>query len=106
MLDKTKRRYQTLFLGKKSVASIVGDDIFPGQWRVIRPDGSLSDHVNLTRAKDAALDQAEAAEARKTPHKSPLKSLADFQWSAPLKRFQPPPDPVDSNSSKIALAAA
>jgi hypothetical protein len=26
-------------------------------WRVVRPDGSLSDMANLTRTKDAALAQ-------------------------------------------------
>ena len=80
-----QRQRRNLFIGNKRspAAVIVEDNIWPGQWRVIRPDGSLSDHVNLSRAKDAALDQAEAIEARKTPHKSPLKLLDNFRWSAP-----------------------
>jgi hypothetical protein len=32
---------------------IVPDPIWPGMYRIRRPDGSLSDMVNLTRAKDA-----------------------------------------------------
>jgi len=47
---------------------IVPDAVYPGMYRVRRPDGSLSDMVNLTRAKDAARcmrrlqpDRAEAA---------------------------------------------
>ena len=33
---------------------IVPDPDWPGMYRVQRPDGSLTDMVNLTRAKDAA----------------------------------------------------
>ena len=31
---------------------IVPDMTYPGMWRIRQPDGSLSDMVNLTRAKD------------------------------------------------------
>jgi hypothetical protein len=34
-------------------AGIVPDSKWPGMYRVVRPDGSLSEMVNLTRAKDA-----------------------------------------------------
>jgi hypothetical protein len=34
-------------------SGIVADAAYPGMFRVIRPDGSRSDMVNLTRAKDA-----------------------------------------------------
>jgi hypothetical protein len=90
-------RCRKLFIAKRRTpaAIIVADDIWPGQWRIVRPDGSLSDHVNATRAKEAALDQAEAAEARKTPHKSPLKTLQNFLWSA---------SPVRKNGSAYAEA--
>ena len=33
--------------------AIVADNRFPGMYRLKRTDGSLSDMVNLTRAKDA-----------------------------------------------------
>jgi hypothetical protein len=85
MLDLTQRpNCRKLFLNKRTAAAaaIVPDDRWPGQWRVVRPNGSVSDHVNLTRAKDAALDQAEGLEARKRPQKSPLKILDNFRWSA------------------------
>jgi hypothetical protein len=43
--------------------------------------------ANLSRAKDVALDIADGIEARKNPHKSPLKSLRNFWWSrAPVAR--------------------
>ena len=47
-----------LCLGRHRVAGIVPDGRWPAMWRVCRPDGSLSDMVNLTRAKDAAVSIA------------------------------------------------
>jgi len=38
--------------------AVVRDDKYPSMWRVRSPDGSLSDMVNLSRAKDAALAAA------------------------------------------------
>jgi hypothetical protein len=35
--------------------SIVPDEKYPQMWRVKYPDGRLSDMVNRTRAKDAAM---------------------------------------------------
>jgi hypothetical protein len=34
---------------------LVPDGRWPGMWRIRRPDGTLTDMVNLTRAKDALL---------------------------------------------------
>jgi hypothetical protein len=45
----------------KALAHIVPDKTYPGMWRVVRPDGSLSDMVNKTRAKDVAWRLAENA---------------------------------------------
>jgi hypothetical protein len=33
---------------------IVPDSTYPGMWRIKTPDGSLSDMLNRTRARDAA----------------------------------------------------
>ena len=45
-----------LYLGRKlSGYEVIADERWPGMWRVRRPDGSLSDMVNRSRAKDAAL---------------------------------------------------
>jgi hypothetical protein len=45
-----------LYLGNKlSGYTVVPDETYPTMWRVRGPDGSLSDMVNRTRAKDAAL---------------------------------------------------
>jgi hypothetical protein len=45
----------------KALAHIVPDKTYPGMWRVVRPDNSLSDMVNKTRAKDVAWRLAENA---------------------------------------------
>jgi hypothetical protein len=45
----------------KALARLVPDKVYAGMWRVVRPDGRLSDMVNVTRAKDAAWGLAETA---------------------------------------------
>jgi hypothetical protein len=39
----------------KIIVSIAPDQTYTGMWRVARPDGRLSDMVNRSRAKDAAV---------------------------------------------------
>jgi len=84
---------RTLFVGRRRTIQIERDSKYSQMWRVRLPDGSLSDMVNLTRAKDAALDIAEGIEGRKNPHKSPLESLANFSWSSPQTRSSQKPVP-------------
>ena len=38
----------------KPLARIVPDKVYSGIWRVVRPDGRLSDMLNRARAKDVA----------------------------------------------------
>jgi hypothetical protein len=45
----------------QALARIVPDRVFLRMWRVVRPDGRLSDLVNKTRAKDVAWGLAESA---------------------------------------------
>jgi hypothetical protein len=89
-IDQRPPSRKLLFIANRRAPAvvIVADDRWPGQWRVVRPDGTVSDHTNVGRAMDAALDQAEAIEAGKTPHESPLKLLKNFRWS---------PSPVRQN---------
>jgi hypothetical protein len=61
-------------------------------YRIEWPDIGLSDLVNLTRAKAAALEWAErrAMEDRKLPVARRLKSLDNFWWSSsPIRSNQP-----------------
>jgi hypothetical protein len=48
----------TLRLGTKIVATVVPDLQFQKMYRVQPPDGTLTDMVNLSRAKDAAISLA------------------------------------------------
>ena len=47
-----------LVYGRRTLLRIVRDRVYPEMWRVRFPDGSLTDMVNRTRAKDAALSIA------------------------------------------------
>jgi hypothetical protein len=44
---------------RRPLATVVPDTRWPDMWRIAWPDGQLSDMVNLTRAKDAAVAIAE-----------------------------------------------
>jgi hypothetical protein len=50
-----------LTTGGQVVAQVIPDAIHPGMYRVDLGDDPLSDMVNLTRAKDAALSLADRA---------------------------------------------
>jgi hypothetical protein len=47
----------TLHYGKRqtALAEIVADEAYPAMYRVRWPNGDISDMVNLSRAKDAAI---------------------------------------------------
>ena len=44
-----------LYYGPRKILRIVRDQKYPNMWRIEFPDGKLSDMVNRTRAKDAAM---------------------------------------------------
>jgi hypothetical protein len=49
-------RGDRLYAGKTCISRIVPDAKYPDiMWRVVRPDGTLTEMVNRTRAKDAAV---------------------------------------------------
>ena len=59
-VHRTRSELKTASTATKSPSvtrgfAIVPDAKWPGMYRIRRPDGSLSDMVNLTRAKDALL---------------------------------------------------
>jgi hypothetical protein len=45
----------------KALARIVPDTKYSEMWRVVRPDGALTDMVNQARARDMAYGRAEIA---------------------------------------------
>ncbi len=62
-----------LIIGSRVVAKVVPDATCSGMWRVDLGDGRLSDMVNLSRAKDAAVALADAfiESGRQTPRRPP-----------------------------------
>jgi len=48
-----------LKLGRRKIGRVFRDKQFPALWRSRRADGRLSDHANLSWAKDAVLAAAE-----------------------------------------------
>lgn len=61
------------------LARVVPDTCHRGMWRVLWPDGSLSDLVNFARAKDAAQAMAERG--------PPARNRRLFHWKQkPSKR--------------------
>ena len=49
------------------IALVVPDSVYPGMYRIRWPSGELSDMVNLSRAKDAALAICERGPPRRDP---------------------------------------
>jgi hypothetical protein len=49
---------------RKRLACVKPDEVYPTLWRIHWPDGSVSDMVNLARAKDAAMAIAERGPPR------------------------------------------
>src|SRR5262249_991041 len=65
-------RGSRLYLNGKIVARIIADETYQKMWRVVGPDGSLSDMANVARARDAALTQAlRDLNAKETPLEGP-----------------------------------
>ena len=85
-----------LYLGKRLAGEIVQDKTYPSMWRILHPDGSLSDMVNLTRAKDAC-----AAMAATTQRQRRQRRL-----EAPRTRFFPPPLPTQPPIEITTLSSA
>jgi hypothetical protein len=56
--------------------AIVPDATWPGLWRVKMPDGLLTDMVNLTRAKDAAVSLGRAINRSEPGRAVPAASAA------------------------------
>ena len=49
------RDTRLFYFGRRTPYEIVRDETYSHMWRVKYPDGRLSDMVNRTRAKDAAM---------------------------------------------------
>ena len=71
--DSERKLAYSLHYGnaQRPLARILPDS-WPGMWRIVWPDGRLTDMTNLTRAKDAA-----AAIAERGP---PLRNGRRLRW--------------------------
>ena len=63
-------RYE-LFYGQAStpLVRVEPDRTYPDLWRIVWPDGRVSDIVNLTRAKDAAMTLCERGPPARDPQR-------------------------------------
>jgi hypothetical protein len=63
-------RYE-LFYGQASTPLVRAepDRTYPDLWRIVWPDGRVSDIVNLTRAKDAAMALSERGPPARNPQR-------------------------------------
>jgi hypothetical protein len=69
-----------LVYGRKTLLRIERDGVYPEMWRVRRPDGSRTDIVNRTRAKDAAVSIALSfLEVSESPSEAPPIAPNDFE---------------------------
>jgi hypothetical protein len=64
-----------LFMADRVVAKVVADVVYPKMWSIDLGDGTLSDMINLSRAKDAARRLVDASlDATKTLRRaSPMR---------------------------------
>jgi hypothetical protein len=82
-------RDSKLYFGKRIVGEIVPDEKYPGMWRIVQPDGSLSDMVNRTRAKDTCEAAFTATSRRQRGRQSQLEAAASD--ISPLGYLRPSP---------------
>ena len=66
-----------LLYRRKKMGRVISDQDYPGMYRSILPDGSLSDMANLSWSKDAVLAQAVREVAYDLSCKRPLNSLGN-----------------------------
>jgi hypothetical protein len=75
----------------KALARIVPDVTYPAMWRVVRPDGTLTDKLNKTRAMDLAFGRAETAIYLRTAAECEAPIYGHFETPrAALMRFSGP----------------
>ena len=66
-----------LLYRRRKMGRVISDKDYPGMYRSILPDGSLSDVANLSWSKDAVLAQAVREVAYDLSCKRPLDSLGN-----------------------------
>jgi len=83
-----------LYFGNRVVGEIVPDEKYPGMWRIVRPDGSLSDMVNRARAKDACEAAFASSERRKRGRQSQLEASRTVSFEKSDRNLLAPEEEV------------
>jgi hypothetical protein len=68
---------------------VVADAKWSGMWRVQWPDGTLSDMVNLTRAKDATAAHLETVDRRRRGRQSQLEARGRVRAQSSIRETAP-----------------
>jgi hypothetical protein len=79
---------------RKPLARIVPDGRWPGMWRISWSDGRLSDMVNLSRAKDAAIALCERG--------PPARNRRLFHWKKEPSKTGPAASPIRQNGERAS----
>jgi hypothetical protein len=98
----------------KALVSVIPDETYPAMWRIRLPDGSLSEMLNLSRAKDTAMTLAENGPPRRNRlclHWSELKVVETRVWGTAerdLRKAAPmtPPEPRFGGVARVLGGSA
>jgi hypothetical protein len=77
---------------------VVSESVYPGMYRIRWPSGELSDMVNLSRAKDAALAICERGPPRRDPRL--------FRWEIDRRERPAKASPARLDGRQAATLAA
>jgi hypothetical protein len=70
----------------RALTTVVPDAVYPDMWRILWPDGRVSDLGNLTRIRDAALDIAQRGPPRRYEKLFRWQKMA---WARDAERNSP-----------------
>jgi hypothetical protein len=96
---------------KRPLLHVVPDAVHPEMWRVQYPDGRLTDMVNLTRAKDAAVSialgmLAAASEVQETPQGEPPSAFEPDPLGEVATEPQSAPATIPGTTNQEAMRSA
>src|SRR5262245_25328065 len=84
-----------LYFARRKLFSVVRDEKYSNMWRVLFPDGRVSDMANRTRAKDAALGHARRmVDAAQNRSEAASEGCPVRSEPSPLPPTSPLPDPA------------
>jgi hypothetical protein len=105
--EATERHGYALHYGnaRAPLVRVVPDDIYPNMWRMIWPDGQVSDMTNLSRAKDAAAEICDRGPPRRDRRRFHWKIDRSFLRHGGAKVFDRVPEHIADHASTEEEAA-